>query len=299
MRLGLNTFLFTAAFGHEDHAILECARTYGAETIELAITDPGAIEPERLKGALEASGFAAPVLCGVFFAGRDLRGREADAAEAHAYVSDLIRLANLLGAPTVCGPMYAQTGIRRALRQEERDAERKLLARRFRPLCEEAQDAGVILAIEPLNRFETDCVNTLAQGAALIEAVDHPALRLHIDTFHMHIEEADPCAAIAAHGPLIAHVHASANHRGDLHHCQIDWFALLESLHRIDYRGDIVIESFAPEDPAMAEALCLWRPLFCSRENLAREGLSLLRRARDRAAGFPSPLTPSPSSSSL
>lgn len=292
MRLGLNTFLFTAAFDHEDSAVLECARAYGAESIELAISDPAAIDADRLKAALDASGFATPVLCGVFSAGRDLRGSEAEAAGASAYVENLIRLAGLLGSKVICGPMYAQTGVRRALGQAERDAEQDRLAGRFRPLCERAGDAGILLAIEPLNRFETDCINTLDQGAALIEAVGHPALRLHIDTFHMHIEETDPWAAIAAHGPLIGHVHASANHRGDLHRCQIDWLALLESLHSAGYTGDIVIESFAPEDPAMAEALCLWRPLFSSREVLAREGLRLLRRARDRVAGLPLPTPP-------
>lgn len=279
MRLGLNSFLFTANFGDQDHEVLASARDFGAEMVELAIADPSAVDPGRLRALLEANGFEKPVLCGMFSAGRDLRGSEAEAFRAQHYVAGLIRLASALGSKTVCGPMYAQTGMIHVLNKA---GEQARLVERFKPLCDQAQEAGVILAIEPLNRFETDCINTLAQGAALIEAVAHPALRLHIDTFHMHIEEADPGAAIKAHGPLIGHVHASANHRGDLHRCQINWFSLLENLRDIGYTGDIVIESFAPEDPAMAEALCIWRPLFSSREELAREGLSLLRRARDR-----------------
>lgn len=283
MRLGLNTFLFTANFTDQDREILTQARSYGAEAIELAIADPSMVDAARLKAMLEETGFENPVLCGMFTPGRNLRGNEAEAQTAQDYVTELIRLASSLGATTVCGPMYAQTGVTRLLNGAEREAEQRRLAKRFKPLCDLAEDAGVILAIEPLNRFETDCINTLDQGAALIQAVGHPALRLHIDTFHMHIEEADPAAAIKAHGALIGHVHASANHRGDLHRCQIDWSGFMENLVDAGYNGDIVIESFAPEDPAMAQALCLWRPLFSSREELAREGLSLLRRTRESA----------------
>lgn len=287
MRIGLNTFLFTANFSDRDHEILAQARSYGAEVIELAIADPTAVDTARLRAMLEETGFEKPVLCGMFTPGRDLRGNETEAQMAQDYVTELIRLASALGSTTVCGPMYAQTGVTRLQDGTERDAEQRQLAKRLKPLCEQAEDAGVILAIEPLNRFETDCINTLDQGAALIRAVGHPALRLHIDTFHMHIEEADPAEAIKAHGALIGHVHASANHRGDLHRCQIDWLALLQNLRDARYAGDIVIESFAPENPAMAQALCLWRPLFSSREELAREGLSLLRRARESARTFP------------
>lgn len=286
-RLGLNTFLFTANFSDRDREVLAQARSYGAEVIELAIANPTAVDTDRLRMMLEETGFEKPVLCGMFTAGRNLRGNETEASTAQTYIAQLIHLASALGARTVCGPMYAQTGVTRLLDLSEREAEQHRLVERFKPLCDLAEDAGVILAIEPLNRFETDCINTLDQGAALIEAVGHPSLRLHIDTFHMHIEEADPAAVIKAHGALIGHVHASANHRGDLHRCQIDWFAFIENLMDAGYDGDIVIESFAPEDPAMAKALCLWRPLFSSREELAREGLSLLRQARQSVKTVP------------
>jgi D-psicose/D-tagatose/L-ribulose 3-epimerase len=289
MRFGLNTFLFTSSFGNQDGPVLGKARACGAEAIELAIGNPEAIDIGRLQEALTKNGFTEPVLCGMFTAGRNLRGRPEEAACAADYLMSLIRLAASLGTRVVCGPFYAQTGQTLNLRPDERAAMLSLLAVRLRPICQAAETAGITLAMEPLNRFETDCVNTLGQGAALVEAVGSPALRLHADTFHMHIEEEDSCGAIASYGPLIAHFHASANHRGELHRCQINWSAILGSLAATGYGGDIIIESFSPEDPAMARALCLWRPLFSSSETMAREGLALLRQKWQQAAHIPIP----------
>lgn len=293
MRIGLNSFLFTSNFANGESELLQSARLYGAEAIELAIGEPEVIDSCELRDALHSNSFSRPILCGMFTEGRNLRGNLQEAACAEDYLLRLIELAVKLEAPLVCGPLYAETGVTLDLRPDEREAMHAILAKRLRPICEAAHDAGVTLAMEPLNRFETDCINTLAEGAALIEQVNHPALRLHIDTFHMHIEESDSCTAIATHGSLIAHVHASANHRGELHRCQIDWPAVLRGLHAIGYAGDIIIESFSTEDPAMARALCIWRPLFQSREELAREGLKLLRQTWQKLS-LPKPYTEHP-----
>lgn len=276
MRFGLNTFLFTPGFTDADLPLIARCQSYGAQVIELAIVEPSAVNIARLDAALRASGLEQPVICGAFGPGRDLRGTPEQAQATTRYITELIDLAAAVGAKVVCGPMYSETGRSSAHTPAERESQLQQIADRLRPLCVQAEAAGVTLAIEPLNRFETDCINTLEQAAALIARVGSPRLKIHIDTFHMNIEEADSGAAIRRHGQHIAHVHASASHRGMLGQDQVDWPGVLAALHDIDYQGAIVIESFSDEIPALARATSIWRKLYDSPQAMAIEGLKFL-----------------------
>ena len=277
MRFGLNTFLASAGFKDSDLPLISTFKNYGADVIELAIVDPAAVTASKLKAALLAAGLERPVICGAFGSGRDLRGTPERVATASAYISELIELAVELRAKVVCGPMYSETGRSGAHTAEEREAQRVQIAEALKPLCTQAEAAGVLLALEPLNRFETDCVNTLEQAVELIERVGSPALKIHIDTFHMNIEEADSAAAILKYGYHIGHVHASASHRGLLGKDQVDWQGVLSALQTIGYDRDIVIESFPEGNEGIAHAASIWRPLYDSPQELAVEGLEFLK----------------------
>ena len=277
MRLGLNTFLVSPGFTDADLSLIAQFKSYGAEVIELAIVEPSAVTASKLRIALEAAELARPIVCGAFPPGRDLRGSAEEVAAAVTYLNALIDLAVQLGSKIVCGPFYSATGRAGAHTAEERTQQLEQIASALRPICDKAEDAGVILALEPLNRFETDCVNTLQQASDLIDRVGSSALKIHIDTFHMNIEEEDSAAAILKHGRHIAHVHASASHRGLLGQDQVDWKGVLSALHSIGYSGDIVIESFSEDNQVIARAAAIWRPLYESPEQLSVEGLNFLQ----------------------
>jgi D-psicose/D-tagatose/L-ribulose 3-epimerase len=278
IRFGLNTFLVSPGFTDADLSLISQFKRYGAEVIELAIVDPAAVSVPKLNQALEEAGLTRPIVCGAFGGGRDLRGTPSQVAETTAYIEELIDLAVRLGSNLVCGPMYSETGRAGAHSASERSAQLEQIGAALKPLCSKAEQAGVILAFEPLNRFETDCINTLAQAVDLIERVGSPALKIHMDTFHMHIEEDDSAAAIRAHGQHIAHVHASASHRGLLGQDQVNWEGVLSALSDIGYDGDIVIESFTMDNQIIAKAAAIWRPLYESSEQLSVEGLNFLRK---------------------
>ncbi len=277
MRFGLNSFLQCPGFTDADLPLIQTFKSYGAGVVELAVVDPSGVTPSRLSGALDEAGLAEPVLCGAFGDGRDLRGTAAEAAGAAAYISELIELAEAVGSKVVCGPMYSRTGRCGAHSPEEREAQMDRIAGALKPLCEKAAAVGVTLAVEPLNRFETDCINTLEQASGLIERVDSSALKIHIDTFHMHIEEADSAEAIRRAAGHIGHVHASASHRGLLGRDQVDWVGVLAALQEVGYEGDVVIESFSPDNQVIARAASIWRDLYDSPEQLAVEGLRFLK----------------------
>lgn len=277
MRIGLNTFLFNAGFTDADIPLLKQIRSYGAEVVELAIVEPEGVTASRLLKALRANELERPVVCGAFTQGRDLRGTEETVARASSYISKLIELTEALGGSVVCGPMYSETGRAEVYSTEARDKQLTRIADALKPLCKKAESAGVVLAVEPLNRFETDCINTLNQAAELIDRVGSPALKIHIDTFHMNIEEDDSAAAILAHAKHIGHVHASASHRGLLGSDQVDWKNISKALATIGYSGDVIIESFASGNKNLAKATSIWRQLYDSPEQLATEGLDFLQ----------------------
>ncbi|MGC6455905.1 MAG: sugar phosphate isomerase/epimerase family protein [Coraliomargaritaceae bacterium] len=273
----MNTFLVNSGFTDSDISLIRTFRDYGANLIELAVVDPSSVTPEKLLPVLDESGLGQPVVCGAFGEGRDLRGTPEEVNTAVGYLSALIDLAEALGSKVVCGPVYSRTGRCGAHSAEEREAQLDRIAAALQPICTKADSVGVMLAVEPLNRFETDCINTVDQAVDLIQRVDSPALKIHIDTFHMHIEEADSAEAIQRVAGYIGHVHASASHRGLLGEDQVDWDGVCAALKQVGYAGDIVIESFSPENQVIARAASIWREMYDSPEQLAVSGLQFLR----------------------
>ena len=120
------------------------------------------------------------------------------------------------------------------------------------------------MAIEPLNRFETDLVNTVEQGLDLCDRIGRDNVGLLLDTFHMNIEEKSIPDAVRMAGERVFHVHTSENDRGAPGSGHIDWEGLFSALGDIGYDGQLVIESFTPEIKEIARAVSLWRPVAAS-----------------------------------
>ncbi|MEX1055916.1 MAG: sugar phosphate isomerase/epimerase family protein, partial [Rhodothermales bacterium] len=133
------------------------------------------------------------------------------------------------------------------------------------------------LGIEPLNRFETSFLNTTRQALELIEQVDHPAVGLSLDLFHMGIEEKSPGGAIREAGNHLLHLQVAENDRGTPGTGHLPWHDFAAALREITYTGSVVIETFSERVEAIARAASIWRPLAADPDTLAREGLRFLR----------------------
>jgi sugar phosphate isomerase/epimerase len=116
-------------------------------------------------------------------------------------------------------------------------------------VCDFAARAGVTVLLEPLNRYECDYINTLADGAAIAREVGAPNLKLLADTFHMNIEEADIPASLKAAGALVGHVHLADTNRQVPGHGHLDVAAVLGALESIEYRGFLSFEVLALPNP--------------------------------------------------
>ncbi len=133
-----------------------------------------------------------------------------------------------------------------------------------------------------MNRFETDLVNTVDQGLALLADIGARNAGLLLDTFHMNIEEKDVPSAIRRAAGQIVEFHACSNDRGTPGEDHLPWDAIADALHDAGYEGPVVIEAFTPEIKEIARAVSIWRPLAGSQDALAGDGLKNLRRAFER-----------------
>jgi D-psicose/D-tagatose/L-ribulose 3-epimerase len=283
MRFGINSFLLTSGFTNDELSMIEQFGSWGADIIELAIHEPEKIDTVALRKSIEAAGMSNCPVCGMFPPERDLRGTEEQQATCLAYVGKLIDLASEIGSRVVAGPFYSSVGRCNLHSDAEKEQQADCVARNLATLCAKAERAGVTLAMEALNRFETDFINTADQAAAMIQKVGSPALKIHVDTFHMNIEEANPAEAIRRAGDLIGHVHASGSHRGTPGTGHVDWHGVFGALKEIGYGGDVVIETFSTDNDTIARAASIWIQRFDTPEQLAVDGLTFLRDAWAKA----------------
>jgi D-psicose/D-tagatose/L-ribulose 3-epimerase len=180
-----------------------------------------------------------------------------------------------LGAYLICGPLYASLGVMTGSRRSEK--EWQWAVKGLRAAAAHAQKRGVCLCLEPLNRFETYFLNTLADAARLVHDVGAPNVKILFDTFHSNIEEKHPAEALRTVGKDLGHVHISENDRGIPGTGHNDWKGILKVLKEIGYEGWLTIESFAQPEPALAAAAAIWRDLAPSGDDLARQGLQFTK----------------------
>jgi D-psicose/D-tagatose/L-ribulose 3-epimerase len=193
------------------------------------------------------------------------------------YLRTCIDLAAELGSDSVSGPMYSATGKARLLSPAEREQQWAWAVESLGEAADYAGERGVGLAIEPLNRFETDMVNTVEQGVELCERIGRDNVGLLLDTFHMNIEEKDIAEAIRLAGRRIRNFHACENDRGAAGSGHVPWATVLPALRETGYDGLVAVESFTPEIKEIARAVSTWRPVAASGDDLARDALSFLK----------------------
>lgn len=278
MKIGVNTFVWTSPFTTRDFGLMAKIKSMGFDIIEIAVEDASLIDVPLLRKTAQDEGLSITI-CGAFGATRDISSDDpAIRRNGVAYIADCLRLTEAVGSSLFAGPVYSAVGKTRMVSSDQKARERAWCVENLQALGKIAADAGVTIAIEPLNRFETDMINLVEQAIALIHEVGDPAYRVHIDTFHANIEEKSIPDAIRMAGDLLGHFHACENDRGTPGTGHIDWIGVRDALREIGYAGPVVIESFTPGIVEIAKAAAIWRPLAPSQDELARDGARFLRQ---------------------
>jgi len=279
MRLGINTFLFTSPFTNRSTRLFAQFKRWGFDSVEIAVEDPAHIDPAFVKRELDRHGLVCGSLCACFGPERDLRGTPKQQDASLSYMLKLVNQMVVLDCPTLIGPVYSAVGRADAVAAKEYKQQWKTVVGNLKILCEFAEIQGRQICLEPLNRFETDFINTCDQALQMIEDVGNPALKLLLDTFHMNIEEKFPADAIRRAGKHLGHLHACGSDRGTPGNDHTDWKAIARALKDLRYQGDVVIESFTPDVQVIARAAAIWRRIEPTRDEIAVKGLKFLRRA--------------------
>jgi D-psicose/D-tagatose/L-ribulose 3-epimerase len=276
--VGVNTWVWTSPL--TDRSLAEIAPRvagWGFDVLELPVERLGDWDPRRAAHVLADNGLAASVSL-VMGEGRELVAAGARTVGAtQDYLRAVVDVAHEVGAPVIGGPAYASVGRTWRTTPRERAAACAELAEHLAPVVDHAISAGVVVGLEPLNRYETSLINTVDQALDVVGPLPAEGIGLMLDVYHMNIEERDLPAAVVRAGARIAAVQVCGNDRGAPGGDGIDWPALLAALERAGYAGPLVIESFTGENATIATAASIWRPLAASQDALATEGLAHLK----------------------
>ncbi len=277
VRFGASTWLWTSPFNADTLKIFPKIKKMGFDVVEIPIEDPALIDVHAVKKALVDNGLN-PVICGAFGPSRDFTHDDpAFHNTCFQYLNSCFEIAESLGADFVAGPMYSSVGKARLVSADQKKIEWERAVKNLSAVCVMASDRGLKIALEPLNRFESDLVNTAADVMRLVNDIDHPAACVLLDAFHMNLEENDLEKAIRLVGNKLIHVQVSENHRGVPGTGQTRWDKLKRGLESIGYNGVITIESFTPAIKELAGAVCIWRSFAGSQDEFASDGLRFLR----------------------
>jgi len=275
---GINTFLWASPFTTQHLHLLDKAKSLGCDLVEIPIEGENDIDYRKAAEAFARTGLKCSI-CSVMGAGRDPSHEdEAIQKGGVSYLKHLIDAAVAMKASTVGGPHYAAVGRQWQATPDQRRRDLERCARNLKEVARYAEDKGVTLAMEPLNRFETSFVNLMEQAIELMRMVDSPRVRVMIDTFHSNIEEKSLGRAIELAGKDLVHVHANENDRGTPGSGHVAWNEVGPALKKIRYDGALVIESFSTEVKEIARAAAVWRPLAPTSDGLAKDGLAFLKK---------------------
>ncbi|MBN1315204.1 MAG: sugar phosphate isomerase/epimerase [Anaerolineales bacterium] len=277
MKFGANTLIWTSPFSTNDLPLFGKVKEMGFDSIEILPEDVSLMDLAKIRAELGTTGLDCSILCAPGPASDISSEYELVQKVGLEYIELCIRVAAELGSRIVAGPIYASVGALRRYSAEERQRQWDRSAGNLIKAGDIARSHGVTLAMEPINRFETDLINTTDDVLRMVHDVNSPQVKVQLDTFHLNIEEKSIGDAIRKAGKDLVHFHACENDRGAPGSGLIPWQEVKEALEEIGYDDYLVIESFTIKAKAIAKAACIWRPLAPSQDQLAMDGLEFLK----------------------
>lgn len=278
MRFGVNGWVWTSPVNTaEVEKLAPHVKSLGFDWFEIPLETIGDVDYKRAAQILRDHGLGVST-CAAMGSDRDLIYPEEPVRQnGMKYIREAIDGTQALGGTNLVGPIYSAVGRTWQQTPDERARDVDLLVKNLKELAKYAGDHGVVLCIEPLNRFETSCINVADQVIEVVDRVDHPSCQVLLDSFHMNIEEKDLGKAIRKVGKRLKHFHACENDRGAPGTGNVTWDKVAAALKDIHYDGAVVIESFTPKVKSIARAAAIWRTFEPSSDDLARNGGKFLR----------------------
>ncbi|MEM1430264.1 MAG: sugar phosphate isomerase/epimerase [Pseudomonadota bacterium] len=262
-----------------EHAVGEAVR-HGFDFVEVALLDPPAVDAAHSRALFERAGIAA--VCSLGLPETCWPSRDPEAGVA--FLRTALDKTAEMGAEALTGVTYGGIGERSGLPPTR--AELDNVARCLEAAALHAKSRGVAFGIEPVNRYETHLLNTGWQAVDMVERIGAAEIFVHLDTYHMNIEEKGAANGILAAREHLRYIHLSESDRGTPGAGTCDWDEIYATLAAIGFQGGLAMESFINMPPELAYGLSVWRPVAESTDEVIGQGLPFLRN-KARQYGLP------------
>ena len=256
------------------HAITQTAAA-GYDLLEFSLHDSLNLDVDATKAQLEAAGLQVACSRGLAFDADVSSEDTAVVARGETLLHDSLAITSEIGGRHFTGALYSALGkYDRPLSAAGRANVVSVLS----GLAKEAQGKGMTLGLEICNRYETNVINTAADALRLADDVGEDNVTIHLDTYHMNIEEDDLVRPVHLVGDRLGYVHIGENHRGYLGSGHLDFTSFFHALHDIGYTGPITFESFSSAVVAqgLSNDLAIWRNLWNDGDDLARHARAFM-----------------------
>ncbi|MBS4052876.1 MAG: sugar phosphate isomerase/epimerase [Methylomonas sp.] len=257
-------------------AISGAARV-GYDYIEIALLDPWKVDTALTKDLLQEFNLRAHASLGLSPATDVTSTDPVIVAKGDELLRKATDVLQAIGGTELCGVIYCALGKYPGPASRQNRANSVAAMRR---LADYAGEKGININLEVVNRYETNIMNTGLEGLAFLDEVDRPNAYLHLDTYHMNIEEDGMEKSVLAAKDRLGYVHIGESHRGYLGTGNVDFDSFFAALKKIDFQGPITFESFSSEvvDPNLSNTLCVWRNLWHDSDDLATKALAFIKQ---------------------
>jgi D-psicose/D-tagatose/L-ribulose 3-epimerase len=289
--VGIHALVWAAGWSSgERERALDATKRAGYDFIEVPLLDPSRVDGEATRRSLEDHGLFATCSLGLSFE-TDISSPDPEVVRrGEALLLRAVEVAAEMGADYLGGVLYSAMGKYPA---PARRGAAGQVAGVLATVAGEAQDRGITIGLEPVNRYESNLVNCARQALEVISLTGAPNMVVHLDSYHMNIEEGDMARPVKECGPRLGYLHVGESHRGYLGSGTIDFARLFKALLETGYAGRIAFESFSSVvvSPEFSSALAVWRDLWHDSDDLARHARQFVQEQLDFARGY-SPLQP-------
>ncbi len=278
--LGVHTFAVATEWRNDVMAdVLPRLRELGVRLVEIPLLRPDELDAEGAAALARRHGIE--LVCSLGLPRRLNIVLRPD--EALAFLVGALEVTARAGASSLSGVPYGTLGYTSGKPRTE--TELSAVCNLLEGAARHARALGLTLGIEPCNRYETHLLNRAADAREVIERIGAENIFIHLDTYHMNIEEESFAGGFGAAGPHLGYVHLSESNRGVPGRGVIDWAAAMSALASLGYDGPLVLESFNYLHPDIASGLAVWHPVTDDPDSVLSEGLPFLTQIA-RAAGL-------------
>ncbi len=276
LKMGVSSLLWTENFSVKDITKFEKVKSIGFDVFEICVGDPFDFPVDEVKKAAADAGIGLTTISVALDDRNPVSSDKAVRKNAVDFLKKMIDINLGIGSKIIGGPNYAAWGY--ITGTSRTDDEWKWAADTIRQACEYAKQQGdVVIALEPINRFETYFINIVQDAVNFANEVGLDNVGVHLDTFHMIREETGIAEAVKTCGDKLFYAHVCENNRGIPGTGLTPWKEFFTAIKEVGYEGTLTIESFDPNFEEINRNCAIWRKFAENGEQLATEGLNNLK----------------------